>query len=652
MIDSHYRVLKQNEAFDKEREEWKSKAAKSFGNKRSRSLSKSRARNRMRHVQDDRESELATSFGMIAASAVTGNQTLKPTIHFASTPAVSRSGFGTTTGTSSAFTGLNTTSSHSRNASGASHTGGGHARKESWSKTALNAAKSATGLCNFHQDVSPADEKTMVFGPSSEKDQSRYLTVHPQIREPQPDLGDDIIVISPQKAGPSELHRVPSHQSYASTSLEGVGIALSTPTALVDSTFQMQMTGHPFASGTTHGESIPRASDYAGPHPSKRAEHSSNEMSAGDAKFSHRLPVPTERPSSTSLHPYSAYNQKPRRPIRIPTYSISPAAKMFAEISPDGIREVYPDEIQYSPYSSRHPGSSSRNSEALGVEEALNVAFSSRSDSQTTEDENLDAPIVDDVDKQFNTEPKVQELPMVHTGAYRGRLMPQIDELRESWHASLDEESADFLRVKNDSSTTPNSTFRARASPGMMSIDSSPMTSPRHFKQFDDMEDYSDIFYRAPDPGALMRPSPSRNLSGSTADSEPIEKLERPLLARSNSALTNLKRQLSQKYVQNMQAERHILSEDTGLSRRSEDAGPIEEGNIDDAYAIASQASSPPGAAVPLRATMSRPESSGSAVLIPEDVESSRASSILDQYVGEDGVGKFHLRTPGLSEKH
>lgn len=634
-----HRVLKQNEAFDKERDEWKAKAARSFGNKRSRSLSRSRVRGKMKQMQDDRESELATSFGMIAASAFTGNQTLKPTLHFAHTPAASRAGVGTTTATSTALTGR---SSHSRNASGTSHTGG-HSRKESWSKTALNAAKStanATGLCNFHQDMSPADEKVMILDPMVEKDRSRNVAVRPPVNEPE--SGDDVIAISPQKT----LYRVPSHQSYASTSHSGVGIAVSTPTALVDSSFQIS--GHPFAAGTAHGEPIPRASDYAGPHPSKKAEHSSNELSVSDVNFPHPLLIPTDHPSS--LHPLSAYEQRSRRPTRIPSHSISPSSKMFADIPSTGIREVYPDEIQYSPYSSRHPGSSSRNSAALGVEEALNVAFSSRSDSQT-EDENMDVA-TDDPDKQFHAEPGAQELvvpPLARTGSYRPLLMPQIDELRESWQTSPDEDPT-LLRVRHDSSTTPNSTVRARTSPGMMSIESSPMTSPRQFKKFDDMEDYSDIFYRAPEYSVTnsndssARPTPpqttSRAMNISNDGSDPAEKAERPVLSRSNSALTNLKRQLSQKYIRNMEAERQLPGEDTGLSRHVDDDAGGDEGNIDEVHTIASQSSSPPGATLPLRAAMPRPESSGPAHLIPEDVVSSRTSSILDRYEGEDGNGE------------
>ena len=120
-----------------------------------------------------------------------------------------------------------------------------------------------------------------------------------------------------------------------------------------------------------------------------------------------------------------------------------------------------------------------------------------------------------------------------------------------------------------------------------------------------------------------------------------MDRPERPVIARNNSALTTLKRQLSQKYAQNIEAERQMLDEDAGLSNHIDDGTGGEESNIDEVHAIVSQSSSPPGASLPLRAAMPRPESLGPAVLIPEDVRSSRASSILERYEGDDGTGQL-----------
>ena len=61
--------MRENDAFDKERTEWKKTASKSFQNKRARSLSRSRLKN-MTHGRKNstEDQELVTSFGVLAFS--------------------------------------------------------------------------------------------------------------------------------------------------------------------------------------------------------------------------------------------------------------------------------------------------------------------------------------------------------------------------------------------------------------------------------------------------------------------------------------------------------------------------------------------------------------------------------------------------------
>ncbi|KAL5481095.1 hypothetical protein ACEPAI_10036 [Sanghuangporus weigelae] len=664
-------VLRQNEEFEKERSEWKAKASRSFGNKRSRSLSRSRmkAKAKLDGKPLESESELAFSFDLIAATAFHGSQTLKPHVHYG--PSTTGSGSRNGAGTNTTSTGLNTTSTHSRNTSNASKNatsrsiGHGHNRKESWSKSAIRTAKhtaQATGLCSGNDDLSPADEKVLALDGKLQQDRTRYVHLNP--RDGRTGADDDSVVDITAKSsqylnatqtnfvGPS-LSPVPSDRSGGST---GVGIALSTPTVLVDHPFQFS--DHPYASGPNSVE-IPRPAEYAGPHPSRMAEFALTESSLNDVAARHRLPSAvvasrsyTETPT---LHPYAAAEQRSRPTLRVPVSSIPPPKKMFADIGTGSIREVLPDDIQYSPYSAQHSENSKHNSEALGVEEALNLAFS-RKDSATDEKGGQvegDTRDAEDFGPRTVGQELIAPVLMRSAADYRVERMPQIDEgsMRESWQNSQDVDEHGRFLVPTPMSTI---SFKPKFSPAQTSLDSSPMTSPRQFKKFDDTEDYSDLFYTPGQPasvsGGLRAGGNSSGSSGEpTPPNEPTNPLNfreeegfatrRPLLARSNSALTNLRRKLSEEYRTSID-DRHILSEDVNLRRHVSDVPEVDDefGDMND---IVSQGS-PPGASLPLRLGLTHSESPGPVHVIPEDVESSRASSVLERYETEEGTEVYY----------
>ncbi|EJC99203.1 uncharacterized protein FOMMEDRAFT_142822 [Fomitiporia mediterranea MF3/22] len=619
------------------------------------------------------ESELPFSFDVIAASAFHGNQSLKPSIHFAKTPTTSRTHTATGTGTNTTSTGLNTTSTHSRNTSNASRGAGsgtsrsnGHARKESWSK-AIKSAKhtaNATGLCAFNEDLSPADEKVIALDNRLQQDRTRY--VHGGSHDSPNDPGEsDVVLItaqaskrldaSQQNANGLNLSPVPSNRSGDSTGNSGVGIALSTPTVLIEQPFQFA--DHPYANGTRQSEDMPRPAEYAGPHPSRMADFAMNETALSDVSVRHRMPMAASRPRSDSpppVHPYATADARSRPTLKVPLQSIPPPKKMFADVGTGSIREVMPEEIQYSPYSAQYSAASSKRNSELGVEEALSVAFRRGRTGGAQAEEQVSSGVDETSETEdFGSGSGVQELivpPIFREGSpHRGDVTPRADDnsVRDAWQNSQDEDNVGNLVVPTPMSAA---SYKLNSSPAQMSLDSSPMASPRQFKRFDDMEDYSDLFYRPGQQstvagsarGSSGEPTPPgelvRTLSSGGESSSP----QRPMLARSNSALTNLRRQLSEEYGSNSD-DRQVLSGDLSLHRHGHvsDVLEVDEGD-DELHAVLSQGSSPPGASLPLRLQTAHAESPGPEGAIPEDVESSRASSILERFETEDGTEIYY----------
>lgn len=624
---------------------WKKQAINSFQNTRSRSLSRSRMKSIVHSRKTSiEEAELATSFSLIAASAFHGNQSVKPSvsIHVASTGSKSA-------GTNS--TGLNTMSSHSRKSSGASHVGTsrGHGRKESWGTSALKTAKNtanATGLCAFNADVSPIDEKA-----SNGQDIGR---------EGKREQGENgVLLIAPhanlQPKLPSSHPAVPSSSPIPSdrseeTSHSGVGIALSTPTVLVEKPFVFP--DHPYATGVQHSEDIPHPSDYAGPHPTsvKVSDLPLDGLSLNDVSVRHRLPVAVNRLYAHSPHPYAANEQKAHPTLKVTspnTQSVTASSRMFAQIGGD-VREVLPDEIQYSPYSPNPPNpprnQTSHESDALGVEEALSVAFSHGSMENDQDADDGEEDLTGRSEAQIVTGTTVT----VSAPQYRKINMSPIEEVstHNSWMASRTEDSDDIYPLVSQHRLIPtSSTFKSKeSSPDPMSLESSPMTSPRQFRKFDDTEDYSDLFYRPGQhsAGNSVRDTPSSDVLKSMSSREPsgsIDRFQPKSLSRSTSgsALMNLSRQLSEQYNTRRDDEQRTFGGEDSPNKRASEATEISEDVVDTHAALSYGPSS--GAVLPLRTPESRLLSDDPSLMIPEDVESSRASSIIEHLEADDGTG-------------
>jgi serine/arginine repetitive matrix protein 2 len=235
-------------SFERERAEWKAKAARSLqSSKLTRSLGRSRSQSTGRTRAQLKD---AGGLEFLATKTLLGNQLAAPTVH------TSTSSDGTQT--------QHTRSSHARTTSS-----GGHSRAGSKSKSALRAA---TGLCISDDKMSPKEE---LF--------ARHDGEGKAVR----------VEASPPKL---DARILPSPPVISDSS---VGIAVSSPPPSTEqdatqSSGPIYVPDHPYAQ--SGGHSTPRrshtrsSSDYAGAHPSAVSVSASATVLASDMSARHRLP--------------------------------------------------------------------------------------------------------------------------------------------------------------------------------------------------------------------------------------------------------------------------------------------------------------------------------------------------------------------------
>lgn len=621
------------------------------------------------------ESELAHSFDLLAASAFHGHQARKPNIVIPRS-STSNSGHGTSTG----LTTMSSTS-HSRKSSGASHGGSrGHARKDSWSKSALKTAKStatAAGLCAFGTDnnvITPVDEKSSDLMDAVSRDGTKILNAGGRASEKRRNGDDDrVVLIARGGSGKTPagqavtrstgISPTPSAQSGGSVDSSAVGIAVSTPSALAPEQGEpILFPDHPYASGASHRyHDMPRASEYAGPHPSspKVVVLAATEGTLNDVSLRHRLPPRPNPSGSTPLlfvqgvsHPYAADPRPPPQPHLLQPNKQPNPSSMFAQVKSGNIREVLSEEFQYSPLSQ---GSSASNRDsALGVEEALSLAFRRRSfdaahsfvgsprssrdldnvKRTSTPASQHDAETWQVPSGAINEEAMMEAQHDVWTPSQRPSAMQPPNPQRAYQHRPHPSVGLVVSHMKD-------------TSPGITSLDSSPQASPRAFGNSDDLDD---LFYK---PGQ----SSGSNSINRTPSSELIQRLSSRdtsgILDKSSSrggssGLIELSRQLTEDLSAEHDDDGGSVAEHTQmLGRRFGFLGnerPSED--MPSSLLLLPQASSsPPGTTLPLRLPNPRARILEPSLLIPEDVESSRASSLLERRSGDEGTGKCILYT-------
>ena len=212
--------------------------------------------------------------------------------------------------------------------------------------------------------------------------------------------------------------------------------------------------------------------------------------------------------------------------------------------------------------------------------------------------------------------------------------------------------------IRSELSPGPDMSYHSSgSSPGVVSTTSSPPLSPRPINSSDDLERFRDLFYRppalaerrpssssTPSSEAPSRPSMSRKASGSI----PIELGNAARSTRSLSGLTSLARQLSenlgelqdQEEAEAMRAEYGARGSPRWTSRYD---GLVEEPEDDERRlppelaSLSSRTGLSPKSPLrlPLDAdlVLSQPVD-----VVPEDVESSRASSLLEMPIEDDSA--------------
>ncbi|TDL25281.1 hypothetical protein BD410DRAFT_785181 [Rickenella mellea] len=654
-------VLKEGEILEQERQTWQKQATRSFANKRSRSLSRSRitamARKNSRLALDRdgmEESELAHSFDLLASTAFHGHQLRKPNISVPR-PSMSTSAYGTST----------ISTGHSRKSSGASN-GKGHQRKDSLGKSMKTIKSTTSNICGFGDDPlrSPVDDTSDGLENALNGDKTKVISLGGRRSDAAP-VDDNVMLITsnpkPPLPPPSQNVQRSTRVSPTPTERTGgsdgvpMGIAVSTPTALTPE----PLAAHPYATaGRSHA---PRPSDYAGPHPSSprvTLTAATTDTIRNEVSLRHRLPP---RPSTSgsnnqtppaSSHPYAVEGRS------FPTLLVPQQEKMpmFAQVGSGIVREVMPDEFQYSPLTpggSAHPSRQSQRSSALGVEEALNLAFR-RESGVTAIEPSEDHASMQEAELEPEAEPEVRRSPVVghvHAATWPRAsfdIQQQTPQTPDKVDAQLSQSSSSQPSSQpSDSSkepspgeealkknspwspavVSPSAQTNGTRSPGVGSQESSPETSPRALVHSEDLDD---LFYK---PGQRSADNSLRR----TPSSELVNRLAHIRHASDKRSSMRLSSGVHESHdlSHDTVPEHDNESESTGIEHPSISSWDrrysrmSELSQLPDPPPLPHTSNSSPGTTLPLRLPTSRALSLDQpSLLVPEDVGSSRASSL------------------------
>ncbi|OSD04996.1 hypothetical protein PYCCODRAFT_1406322 [Trametes coccinea BRFM310] len=618
----------------------------------------------------------------------------------------------------------------------------GHGRNHSFGKSALRmvrtTAATAAGLCGVAGGHESDEDRAKGKPPMSEKanameealkgDGTKVLHLRDQLPRRREDQARDtggVVVITPPAdtagrlgehhagVGPSGTNGVSPTPSAQTTSGEGVGIAISSPPAeeSVESE-PIRIPAHPYAQGATYPfyqRNVGRAPIL----PSVRAARSDSSAAPSptsttgeESVTKHRQPIVAHpySPYKQVTHPYAAITGTPneQRPEQRQTPRARtgrllevrpPQSRMFAELAPGEIREILPDEIQYSPYiptppvrlpessssqTSNHPYSGpppTKRTSEWGFADALahTMRRPASIDSGLGTSENQEFPdpekikishVLDSADDDVvvispEEEHDEEDLNALSPASYPsghssgGRYRPGLARgatLASSNHtlASSPMENINPPVFRKELSTGQLSHASSGSSPGVVSQQSSPPMSPRPIDFTEDLERFRDLFYQPPESR-----TPSSDDSRPAFSRRPSSSIAVELNARSTrtlSGLTSLARQLNEN-MEEMEAY-ETLNEGYGRAspmwgarhgglegRRPEDLGPEPSQVLSQSppnLVYEREGKSPMRLPMETNVALSQPSDN-----VPEDVESSRASSMLELPL-EDGPE--HLR--------
>ena len=646
-------VLEQGEQLANERMAWQMQAQKSFGNKQTRTLVKARSKSLANGQRKGHQTQ--SSLDYLAAQACLGNQNLHPsmsTTDLYATSASSSRKISHSKNTSLAPTLSKSSKSHSKN----------HSRGDSWSKPAVKMAMSTVAICGF---PSTADEVTVLdvgdaraasLEGAIKRDGTRVIRLADPVHLPV-DRGPPI------NSSPDSSIRLSSSPSTGSD--HRVGIALGTPPLGDDQSDSSFHPSHPYAQGglsfSVPGPSsqtrLDRGVDFAGPHPSINSGVDISQIP--DSLARHKLPP------HLYLHPYGqrlsrdSYLDQNGLLAQYRSGNETPHQnKMWAQLSPGVLREVLPNDIQYSPFtpqenniSSPVMSVSSRDSivqinDTIGVGETLaNAERVRRSQASRPDTDAVVIPISSQVvgnklsqNSLSELEPRTIRQPVKHNSALS-------EDSDTSLKPSLTDQIVSSPLQQYSPTPLSPSDRPVTTSPTVTSTtSSSPPLTPCRLGSPNDLESFQDLFYRpsndlqrTPIEAALPdTPSPPHLSTASWDRSIQRHKTE--------SGLTSLARQLSQEFEliarareKSGQHSPSIQSPTRQLQRGTTSSTISRQPTVHSLEFVFEESSSPSQSEPPvpeLDRHAFQPSDS-----LPEDVESSRTSSVIEIVDAEDETG-------------
>ncbi|KAG2119194.1 hypothetical protein DEU56DRAFT_747471 [Suillus clintonianus] len=375
------------------------------------------------------------------------------------------------------------------------------------------------------------------------------------------------------------------------------------------------MPSHPYATGAIYTrynnpssehalQHVLKVSDYAGPHPSAYDPQLPPNIATSGVSMRHRLPPRAMQPGAIS-HPYAAASSEPvNSHARQPSNSVHPTLL----VPPSAVQE------DHDFASSNHISISSSDFEKYGIGEALVFAAPSRDEQETdSEDQSITIiPCQQDTLSRIKDKGKAKEMTSMASGNSHSRIPVSDSVIVSTRPPSLISVTA----VGGRDSTHPPDAHRPTTSITSAHLVISAL-------DHDDLDEFQDLFYRPPQ---------SRLSSGkSSVKHQEASETSRGIpsdihSSYSGSALTNLMRSMSEI------GELHVEASDLSHGQRSGGLGESRSDDLSQTYVFMDMSRTPsPVQANPRTVSQSpaqlydAPFESG----VPEDIESSRASSFL-----------------------
>ena len=547
---------------------WQERATKSFGNRRTRSLSRSKSLGKTR--KPSYRKPPSRNFDFLVERTLLGHQAIPSTVHTmvdpSTIPMQTVSSEGPTTRPFAPGFPILRSKSHGHSKSvGAIHDHPGHRRKGSVSSVLRCAKSTATGLCAggdgkltppdaLHTFIEKSD--TMVV-PSDGRQGTTFprsaALVSPSTSQDRTSPDHDFLTSSRQRPciSPTLSYRLQSDE---------VGIAISSPLPseeLMDDEL-ITFPAHPYAQGVNNHDRAPV------------------KWTPPSETMHHRQPI---------VHPYAIHSA---HPATLPPQwvhrdqSVSPSGRMFAEVVPGRLREIHPEEIQYSPYIEDAPGNFTATSDIYrpGVKGRRSADSTPHRDSDVRMGDALKSSLVRKR-RSSSTENRVGTNKTAHpygpqperTVSSRSNAfhLPQVNEVLDvadddggegTFHYLWSETPTTLPQIYNDGSdptslhtvssgqlgpsvfagpSTPTRRMESSGSSPGLSNDSSPPLTPRPLGRLDDLERFQDLFYN---PSTHRPEFPSIPVPVTEPEDQrlPVS----PVLTRNRSQLTTLVRQLSE----------------------------------------------------------------------------------------------------------